>query len=362
MVPTRTVQSAFCAFILILALAIPAVAQDKSPAIPFLKNWRASPHANVKSESFTHWDKDGKVPVRCAKCHSGPGFLDFIGADGSAQGKVDKPAPIRSVVDCVTCHNDTALRLDRVKFPSGLTVANLGANARCMICHQGRQSTPSVNRKIKGLPDDKVSAKLKFINVHYRAAAATLWGSGAKGAYEYAGKSYHGRFQHTPTLKNCSQCHDPHRLTVRVDTCAACHAGKPLKSIRMRAIDYDGDGDTKEGVAGEIKTLHQALGRAMTAYTKAVTGKALIYDAHKHPYFFNDKNANGRVDTGEATRANAFKGWTPRLIRAAYNYQFIAKDPGAYAHNPVYALQILYDSLESLGAKVKVDLAKLKRP
>jgi hypothetical protein len=107
---------------------------------------------------------------------------------------------------------------------------------------------------------------------------------------------------------------------------------------------------------------HRALGRAISAYATRVAKSPIVYDAHHHPYFLVDKNANGRVDPGEATRANAYKSWTPRLIKAAYNYQFIAKDPGAYAHNPPYALQILYDSLESLSAKVPVDLAKMKRP
>jgi hypothetical protein len=60
--------------------------------------------------------------------------------------------------------------------------------------------------------------------------------------------------------------------------------------------------------------------------------------------------------------ANAYKRWTPRLVKAAYNCQFIGKDLGAYARNPRYALQILCDSLESLAAKVPVDLAKMKRP
>jgi hypothetical protein len=41
--------------------------------------------------------------------------------------------------------------------------------------------------------------------------------------------------------------------------------------------------------------------------------------------------------------------WTPTLLRAAFNYQYIAKDPGVYVHNPHYALQILYDSLEAIG-------------
>ncbi|MDX1484201.1 MAG: cytochrome c3 family protein [Alphaproteobacteria bacterium] len=340
----------------------PAAGQGKLPAIPFLEAWMASPHANVKSESFTHWDKDGSVPVRCAKCHSGPGFLDFLGADGSSAGKVDRPAPIRSVIDCVTCHNAKTVRLDSVMFPSGLTLGNLGSSARCMVCHQGRQSTVSVNRSTANLAPDTVSTKLRFINVHYRAAAATLWGAAAKGGYEYAGKPYHGRFRHTPTLGTCTQCHDPHRLSVNAEGCASCHAGQDLRAIRMSPIDFDGDGDVTEGIAAEIAGLHQALGRAIAAYGSQVAKSPILYDSHHHPYFFADTNANGRVDPGEAVRAKAYKNWTPRLVKAAYNYQFVAKDPGAYAHNPRYALQLLYDSLESLAAKVRVDLAGIKRP
>ncbi len=49
-------------------------------------------------------------------------------------------------------------------------------------------------------------------------------------------------------------------------------------------------------------------------------------------------------------------------MKAAYNYQFITKDPGAYAHNGAYAIELLQDSLNDLGAKVKVDLGKAVRP
>jgi hypothetical protein len=350
------------AMVFALLTAMPAAAQEKIPAIPFLEAWLASPHANVRSEAFTHWDKDGHVPVNCAMCHSGPGFVDFVGGDGSAAGKVDRPAPIRSVIDCVTCHEPKASKLQSVMFPSGITVGNLGSSTRCVVCHQGRQSTPNVNRAVGQLGPDEVSGKLRFINVHYRAAAATLWGTEAKGAYEYEGKSYHGRFTHTPTFSACTQCHDPHRLTVNAASCTTCHAGKPLKGIRQSATDFDGDGNTKEGIAGEIETMHKALGRAITAYASQVAKSPVLYDAHQHPYFFTDKNGNGVLDPGEATRANGYASWTPRLIKAAYNYQFIAKDPGAYAHNPPSAWPILYDSLESLGVRISVDLSRMKRP
>jgi uncharacterized protein with von Willebrand factor type A (vWA) domain len=83
-----------------------------------------------------------------------------------------------------------------------------------------------------------------------------------------------------------------------------------------------------------------------------VTGKPVAYDAHAYPYFFNDLNGDGTWQIAdEAKFPNSYKSWTPRLLRAAYNYQFLAKEPGAYAHNPRYAMQLAYDSLEDLSSK-----------
>ena len=96
----------------------------------------------------------------------------------------------------------------------------------------------------------------------------------------------------------------------------------------------------------------------MQAYSADVSGNALAYEPHSYPYFFNDSNGNGVADPDEAQRANAFAGWTPRLLRAAYNYQYAAKDPGAFAHNPKYIVQVLYDNLEDLGA----DMTGMVRP
>jgi len=93
-----------------------------------------------------------------------------------------------------------------------------------------------------------------------------------------------------------------------------------------------------------------------------VAGKPIAYTPEVYPYFFVDVNGNGTVDKDEAKFSNRYKAWTPRLIKAAYNYQFVVRDPGAYAHNPTYATELLHDSLTDLGAKVTVDLAKSVRP
>jgi hypothetical protein len=108
--------------------------------------------------------------------------------------------------------------------------------------------------------------------------------------------------------------------------------------------------------------LEAKLYTAMIDYSKTITQTGIAYNAAAYPYFFKDTNGDGKADEKEAVSANGWTDWTPRLLRAAYNYQYIQKDPGVYAHNAKYALQILYDTLEDLGKKAKVDMTGLARP
>jgi hypothetical protein len=190
--------------------------------IPFLDEWSGSGHADAAAEPFVHWNEEDpkEVPVECAKCHSTPGYRDFIGADGSAAGVVDQAAPIGTVVECAACHNDVTLTMDSVVMPSGVEITGLGREARCMQCHQGRESTVSVNEAITeaGVADeDTISEEFGFLNIHYYAAAATKYGTVAKGGYEYEGKTYDANFAHVEQFDTCVECHNPHTLEVRVE-------------------------------------------------------------------------------------------------------------------------------------------------
>ena len=359
---------AVAAVISAVAFFTASEAQTPPLKIPFVDDWAASPHARITDEPFNHWNEEGEIPASCARCHSTPGFLDYIGADGTRPG-MDNPAPVGTVISCVACHNRVTIRMDSVTFPSGLEVKNVGDDARCMTCHQGRESTISVNERLEGVEDDEVSGKLRFINIHYRAAGATRFGTEAKGAYEYEGKAYNGFFAHDEDVSQCADCHEQHTVKILVDECAACHK-RPrirekadLRNIRRNSKeDYDGDGDDSEGLAEEIATLQEALYSAIQGYASAVSEQAILYDTHSYPYFFTDTNANGRLDEEEASARNRYAKWTPRLLRAAYNYQYALKDPGVYAHNPLYVIQTLHDSLASLAEKVEVDMAGMVRP
>ena len=318
-------------------------------AIPFLADWEGSGHNDAAAEAFVHWDEDDPavVPASCAKCHSTPGYLDAIGADGTAANAVDAEShPIGTTVQCEACHNAVTLTMDSVVMPSGIELTGLGDEARCMQCHQGRQSKVSVDARIEeaGVDDDTVSEDLSFANIHYYAAAATKYGTEAKGGYEYDGKLYDAFFVHVEGYSACQDCHDPHTLELKIEECAACHEGvatiEDLQDVRMPSslVDYDGDGDITEGVYYELVGMQEALYAAIQAYGTD-QGAPVVYDSAAYPYWFDD--------AGER-----FGAWTPRLLRAAYNYQVSQKDPGTFAHGGKYIFQLMYDSIEDLGGDV----------
>jgi len=238
-------------------------------------------------------------------------------------------------------------------------------------CHQGRESGLSQETAITeaALEDaDTLSTSLAFRNVHYLAAGAVRFGAIAKGGYEYSDKRYDYEFGHVEGVTRCTDCHavdaTDHDFALDTATCLECHEGTlatfdpaELRMTSSMGVDYDGDGELTEGIAGEIATLEAELLLAMQAYA-AGKGAPIGYYGAGYPYFFNDTNANGVIDApAETSRANGYKSFTPRLVRVAYNYQFSHKDPGGYAHNGKYLIQLLVDSLADLGVTVNSSTA-----
>jgi len=349
--------------------ATEAAATEEAPVVPvpdtpYLADWQGSGHADVAGEPFRHWDDaaenpDG-VPTTCAKCHTSAGYQDYLGVDGSEANKVDAAVPAADAqgVQCVTCHNSGTISKTTVLFPSGVEI-KAGDDVRCMECHQGRESKVSVDGLIakfgENVDPDAVptpvkddqgnDVKLGFRNVHYYAAAATLYGGMTHGGYEYDGKTYDAKNTHVDGYDSCTGCHNPHTLEVKVEQCAMCHEGvatvDDLKNVRMVSSnpDYDGDGDVEEGMYYEIQGLQEILMAKITEYAAGTAGAEITYNPDQYPYFMG---ADGK----------AYPNWTPRLLKAAYNYQVSIKDPGAFAHGNKYIVQLLFDSIEDMGGDV----------
>lgn len=348
------------------------VVPDGGVQIPYYEAWMSSAHADSTAPAFTHWDSDGEVPVTCARCHSSEGFVDYLGGDGTAAGTVERAAPPRSPVRCETCHAAAADALTSVTFPSGVTVEGLGAEARCMTCHQGRSSAVNVDSAIAAAGaggDDDPNPALGFQNVHEYPAAATLYAGRVKGGYQYPGQVYDVRFRHVDGVNTCTGCHDPHSTKPRWSTCSGCHQGvadaASARTIRMMASvgrDYDGDGDTAEGVAGELDGLRDKLGEAITRYASE-RAAPICYDATRYPYWFAGAAQDQRCPVPATTGEGGYSAWTPRLVRAAYNLQMASKDPGAFAHNAKYAIELLHDSITDVNRALtaKVDMSRAIR-
>ena len=349
------------------------VTQDPPWETPFEDEWLSSAHADETAEAFVHWDEDGVIPADCARCHSTYGFFDYLGEDGSDAWSVDNDAALGTVIECQACHNPSAAALDTVHFPSGVEIGGLGSEARCMACHQGRESTDSLDQAIADAEvtdADTTDEDLSFVNIHYAAAGATQHGGLVRGGYQYEGQSYDTRFEHVPGHQACFDCHDSHTLIVQTDSCLGCHEDvvdvEDTHDIRAMAsfpVDYDGDGDTEEGLYDEIQTLQETLLSLIVAYPGDYGLDAICYEGHTYPYFFIDTNGDGSCTGTEPEYANQYVSWTARLLLAAYNYQFATKDAGGFAHNGKYVIQLQHDAIADLNAVVSspVDMSAAER-
>jgi hypothetical protein len=330
-------------------------------------------HFAGNTEPFRHWDGEeegnGTVPAGCVKCHTATGLPTYLSTGGTTVVTSNGttaivglgPMPAGNGFMCTTCHTDRGggerYVVNSVIFPSGKTVSFGGQDADgnflpddsnlCISCHQGRESTTSMNNALRGKEPDTVDEKIRFKNIHYFAAGATIFGADVQGAYMSEGKEYVGQNLHASPegkMNKCKDCHDVHALKPKVEACETCHDTTDPTTIRKSDVDYDGDGNVTEGIKGEVDTLEEALYAEIQKYAED-HGGAIKYDSIAYPYFFGEDG-------------KAYAAWTPNLVKAAFNYQYVQKDPGNYVHNPKFVMQFLIDSIESLGG----DVGKYTRP
>lgn len=323
-----------------------------------ITDWYRSAHADQAAEAFRHWDEDEEIRPVCAVCHSGEGFRAFHGLDGSDPGIPDEPIKTGGVVDCGTCHNAGLADVTEIRFPSGLMHPVQGVEAACMTCHQGRTAGKDVSDATDGMDVDLPNPDLRFINPHYATAAATWLGGYGGAGYHYEGRDYAGRFFHARPVSTCNSCHDPHSLEVSFEPCLTCHQGEAPEDIRISRQSYDGSGNTSVGIRSDIRGNAALLLDMIRQYSVEVAGMPIIYDGHHHPYFFADANGDGMIDQADG-RPVAYSTWTPRMLRAAYNWKLVTADPGNFAHNPPYMLQLLYDSIADLAGPLNVEMDQL---
>jgi hypothetical protein len=237
---------------------------------------------------------------------------------------------------------------------------------------------------------------------HGLIAASTYFGSTAATYYQYANAAYDGPASHGA----CTDCHGAHTLEVdaTAETCGSCHFVQgtqvPVTNLGILAanrqpafqgVDVDGNGAV-EGLDAEIfgttalscattgtclssGGLVNKLAVAIQTYANVVAGQSICWTSSFPGHFYIYGAPAGTVTPADAWHpvatcpssvvqkaSTVFTAYTPALVRALYNYQAIYNDPGAWAHNPRYAVEILFDSISDLNRGIATVNASAQVP
>lgn len=335
---------------------------DPTSNMEITRQWAESPHGETTSYAYAGYDFKTRgtsqpaattFEANCVRCHTTTGYLNFVSSNFSdVHAWGDAADKTKEVTGCNACHDNgegssygyqvrqlppvtiyynysTAKSFPTVKLNNKPTVyPDLASSNVCLPCHTGR----GIGQMIK----DAAQAGLNFANAnspgaHYRAAGAVLL---LKSGYEYAGRSYENpKFLHSSVgLRNtrgtgakgpCIACHltsssSHHFLPVTLDesksitaiistSCVKCHDGVFQPRHSAQSLE-----STKEGFAAALALLN-----------KIRDGKAVSNNWDK---FSPGNGAN--------------------TMGASFNYSMLAGEPGAFAHNGLYARRLIYDSID----------------
>lgn len=336
--------------------------QRNEAGIAFYPTVGAVDDADGNAWTHYNWDQSTGAGNRgsCQRCHTATGASNFLsnpaGYDATGAGNnfshlsgwtAGTGSPQNELLYCWGCHSDVST--GALRNPGAITeqyaaattggpvvtvsYPNLNESNVCMGCHLGREVGQNVATDIDA---DGVRS---FINSHYLTAGATIF---SESGYEYAGRSYSSGFHQnvgrsnnfgTGTAGPCATCHmtgaEPHSFEVLSTNgspasplCAQCHT----------TLD-----------AAALNTARSTFDTALNELQLALESKGIYY-ATSYPYFFNGAGGTGGAFTNWAG-VYGLAEWK-NVMGAAFNYNLLHHDPGAYAHNRQYALDLIADSID----------------
>ncbi|QWV92449.1 cytochrome c3 family protein [Geomonas oryzisoli] len=329
--------------------------------LEFRRDWAASGHGigpAWKNSPYFNWKTAGtagakaaqsaSVTTDCQRCHSTAGFLKFAlytSIDPVQAGAERYSEPLT----CNACHPSGDFAAPRAISPrtgyynySGPATGRVQVSASypdagrsniCLGCHVGRQAGATVQALSRATAQKSYSSAfwrdLRFVDAHYLSAGGQLYGATG---YHYPGLSYdNAGVNHTAIGDTgagpCVACHLPsssHTLSVAAGgftLCNGCHIDGGLVS------------------AGFLQQRRDQFAGSLKALAAALTAKGLppLTDAGGKPAYpyFAATNWGGRDDG-------------PGNLGAAFNYNLLVHDPGAFAHNPAYVKRLVRDSIDFL--------------
>jgi hypothetical protein len=292
----------------------------------------------------------------CSQCHTGQGFVSYV-TTGTAGDQEPASPP-----GCFTCHNPhvTGNFSLRTQAPVTLidgTTYDHGAGNLCVNCHHSRTASTAITA---------TGPWTSSTNPHHGVQSDFING---RNNFSFPGQTYMGASPHaTTTADSCVSCHkfDPAKgnlsgslqlgghgfyLTGQVGSaqkdivalCQACHTtvGATFPTTHQAPADWDGDTFAKDKLL-EIKGLRDRL----LIY---FAGVGAVTTPSGAPFVYTWVSPS----TIEWKRDFVIKSGvtlTQPQAQASWNLQLFLEDRSGGIHNPTFAAQILWDSINNLNA------------
>lgn len=346
------------------------------------RQWHASKHGGdfTAIGAWAHYDWKMASRQACQRCHTTTGLITYLDTliaggtytTGNIAAAANSTAP--EMLQCQGCHTDNKGTL---RDPGAITVTYYGdaqaladftttgaapvtyPNAKgsniCISCHTGRESGASIKSSTKTF-----TTATSFINSHYLTAGGTVFAEtgytyySSTDTYNYVNPSFYKHDKigldsavapNTGTNGPCVGCHmtstadattnyGSHRFlpyakdsngvitTLTTTVCATCHSGQ----YSMTATELEHQNTLFQNTLEALKTLMAAKG---------------FYYSANYPYWYSNAAGTAAASSWGTTKA---KG--QQTMGAAFNYNLLKHDPGAYAHNRYYAKRLIYDSID----------------
>ena len=286
------------------------------------QQWKVSGHADNLAPAWM--SKDFKTQSGCVQCHTTTGFIAYSTGKVTAAWGVASDKT-KEVLTCEGCHLNVATGALRTVTPirpyaddAAYTNPNLGKSNLCMNCHSGTKNGKSITAQFNAAAN---FTNLSFIGSHNMAAGGTSYG---QAGYHFAGRTYSAAATHATKIGtlngsgSCVACHknstNGHKFQAGATAlCTSCH-GASLTTARLSS--------DKAAFLNAVEVLRVQLAAKGFTY---LTGS---------PYFSNTNWGAGQAGAD--------------TMGAAFNYALLVNEPGAYAHNPAYASQLVLDSIDYL--------------
>lgn len=318
---------------------------------------------------------------QCQRCHTHEGFIMHVN-----KVKVEKDSYIMSPSQpaCYSCHaphesGDLSLRSTAPVALSNGKTFDIGKGNICANCHQARRAA---KKTVKAMPASKV---MSHWGAHHGPQADMLIGTNA---YEYPGKTYYSSVHSTLTKNSCIECHmtfpgkrfsfAPDMSGHSFNMAGEVHHQPKLNSsgclgnchVKMKQKKTD-DPDTPTDTFWWHQTKAVFDAEAKADFDNDGKVEPLQSEIEGLLNLFVNKKGTGYLQKGELpmykkdgswNRTKSKKERSLKETAALYNYKFVLEDRSRGIHNAPYAIQILYDSLESLDPGFDTSKRNVYRP